>query len=337
LRAALLALSLASLVGGCYAPNPKDKGWTCSAETKGLCPSGLNCDFALGLCVKTLNPDMGATDIGSPFDFTLQPTVRSCDERVRQGAFSSPTNLAAVNTGGDERGLAITPNGQRLYFMDGAGNLHTAAITAGNPKATGPSSPVTLTGLVGTLEGGSFAVDGSYVLAASNGGTTALFTATQSSATAFTVGAAQLPSATCPFTDPAVYDTNPADKQLFVSYPLDGCGGSPMIAQGKQGKQIGAFVGALATRGFRSPSLLPGGVTMLIGSTGASPKLYWAERPSDDREWSGPLQLPLGGIGAPSGETQAVVSPDCKTLYFVSTRGGGKGGADLWAADIAAQ
>jgi hypothetical protein len=48
--------------------------------------------------------------------------------------------------------------------------------------------------------------------------------------------------------------------------------------------------------------------------------------------------LPYDGLGVPSGrDLQALVSPDCATLYLVADRAGGKGGVDLWAADVAAQ
>jgi len=77
---------------------------------------------------------------------------------------------------------------------------------------------------------------------------------------------------------------------------------------------------------------------MLLGSTGPAPRLFYAERPSTDALWTGPLNLPLAAVGgAGARDVQAVVSPDCKTLYLSSERPGGKGGLDLWAADIAAQ
>jgi len=45
----------------------------------------------------------------------------------------------------------------------------------------------------------------------------------------------------------------------------------------------------------------------------------------------------MASIGESVADHQAVVSADCRTIYFSSVRAGGAGGTDLYAADIAAE
>jgi hypothetical protein len=55
-------------------------------------------------------------------------------------------------------------------------------------------------------------------------------------------------------------------------------------------------------------------------------------------DWKRPTVIPMAGIGEPSvGDHQAVIASGCTTIYLVATRTGGKGGTDIWVADIAAQ
>jgi hypothetical protein len=345
LRAAGLFTAL--VFAGCFSPDIKDGAYTCIEAEGFLCPEGLSClrakpDDKMGTCVAHAPADMAVYDATVTFDFTQQPQMRTCDERVRQGAFSNLTNLGAVNSAGDEHSLALSFDGKQIYFLDGAGVLQTSTLSSDGKSAPAPT-PVTLGGTPpATFTGGSFASDGSLWFTGANGNISALYQATKVSATMFTVGAAQFPSASpaaanCLLSDAALTDGD-SKKDLYVSWPLAGCSAQPMIAQGQVGKYIGAFVGAVSAQGFHVPSVVAGGQTMLMASIGADSRLWYAERPTLDVTWSGPTELPLGAIGQPSGrDAQGVVNQSCSILYLVSQRAGGKGGLDLWAADIAAQ
>jgi hypothetical protein len=334
-----LALTIVLALGGCYSPSPQDRGFKCDPSQGSICPEGLYCDPVLGLCVAQLvNHDMGLGDLHRSFDLNIAPGPRSCDDRVAAGAFSGVTNLGDANSPGDETSISVTSDGTRIYFMSDS-TLMTAALTSA--KAAGAASPVTITGGPAIVQGGAVAKDGTFWFAGSDTASgpntnTQLYTGHFVDPTHLTVDGAHLPQGKCPFTDPALLDGDPA-KELYVSYPLAGCTEpvGPYIAQGLVDKQIGAFIGALAAPGFRAPSLLPGGLTMLFSSVGAGARLSYAQRPSQDALWTGPTTLP--GLGASVRDVQAVVSADCSVLWVVSERAGGHGGLDLWAADIAPQ
>ncbi len=53
-------------------------------------------------------------------------------------------------------------------------------------------------------------------------------------------------------------------------------------------------------------------------------------------EWSRPFNLGAP-INTPGWESQPSISADGRTLYFVSTRNGGRGGYDLWKSDLMAE
>ena len=337
MKSVSLVSLLAVAVAGCYGPHPEDRSFKCSADEGALCPVGLSCDLVSGYCVKPVGPvDAGATDLALPFDASPgQPGPRSCDDRVKAGAFSGLTNLAALNTAGDEASLALSSDGKRIYYTE-AGVLKTATLTS--PKSPSAPSVVAVANGPTAYLGGSLASGGKLWFAGSTGTTTSLYEAATTDPVNLTAVAHAYPtSTTCPFSEVALTDGD-ITKDLYVSFPLAGCSQSAMIAQGLVDRKIGAFYGALDTRGLRSPSVVAGGLTMLLATSGAAGQLQYAERPSTDVQWAGPTPLPLGTIGAPSvRDVQAIVAPSCQTIYLVAERKGGKGGLDLWAADIAAQ
>lgn len=343
MRRLVFALALT----GCYTPHPQDGSWKCDVDHDYLCPDGLTCDRTNGLCVRQITPFDGGIDLSLP-DLASGPTVRSCDDKVAAGAFSNLTNLGAVNGSGDEHALALTPDGARVYFLDGAGALQTAALSG---KSAGAPSAVTISSGPTTLNGGSFTGDGTYWFSGTKAGATQLWSATKTSATMLTATTPLRPTATdCAFTDP-VFSAGSAANELFIGYPLGGCANGAMIAIGAKDKDKGAFTGAVGMRNIRSPSLLPApdafARTLLMSTTGAGARLLYSQRSVSTAgsqtiagSFSTPHEIPMDGIGAPNGsqgDVQAVVSPDCSTIYLVSDRAGGHGGLDLWAADIAAQ
>jgi hypothetical protein len=326
--------ALALALAGCYSPHPVEGGFRCEVDQGLLCPDGLVCDRASGLCVKRhSSEDSGVTAIDFSSDAGLPLATRSCDDRVRAGAFSGLTNLSAANTSQAETSLSLTPDGKRLYFLR-AGALYTAAIDNANPKALSAVSAVTVSGGPDALNGGSFAKDGSYWFSGTKAGATRLYSGTLTSPTDLMVSATtHLPQAACPFFDPVFSGNDPAGE-LYVSYPLTGCGQASYVAEGAADKNLGAFFSALMAPGYRGQSLVPGGLTLLVSSS-VSGRLAYAQRPSTDAQWTGPDPVPLDGLGAPSGaDYQEVVNPGCTTLYLVADRAGGQGAADLWAADI---
>ncbi len=328
------------VMAGCYSPNVLDGAFKCSADQDFVCPEGLSCDMPSGLCVHGSVPDMAIYDSSVTFDLTLTPIARDCDQRVRDGAFSNLTNLgAAVNSAGDESGLSLSLDDKQIYFLDGAGALQSATLSADGHSAGAPTA-VTLTGAPTTLSGaGSCGTDGSYWFAGANGNASGVYQATKVSITSFNVGTAHLPmaTATCLIADVALTDGD-SKGDMYVSWPLAGCATGTMVAQGNVDKQLGAFVGVLPVMGYHAPSVVKGGHTMLVSSTGGAGRLSYAQRPSPDVTWTGPTVLPLGGLGDPSGrDVQAIVNQSCTHLYLVASRAGGHGGLDLWAADIAPQ
>jgi hypothetical protein len=336
-RLSLLIASLAvTVTAGCYRPDPADRAFKCDAANNDICPQGLHCDVASGFCVHTPSvADMTYSVMTFNNDASVTPGVRTCGQRVAAGALSAPTNLGAVNGAGDESGLAITNDGSRIYYLSG-GALMTAALT--NATTAAAPSAVTVSG-VDTVLGLAFAADGSLFVSGVAAGVNQIFKMHLDSATQATMMDAHQPAGLCGITDLAFIDGNIA-TDLYVAYPLAGCTDArgSYVAQGTLDKQLGTFVAALPTPGYRSPYVVSGGLTMLLATTGQSPRLFYAERPDTASLWTGPIELPLGAVGgAGKRDAQAVVSSDCKTLYLSSERTGGKGGLDLWAATIAAQ
>jgi hypothetical protein len=339
LVSALTAGSLAVGLVACFNPNPADGAFTCTADNDFLCPEGLACNKSTGLCVKTVNNDGGARDALPSFDGTPFVGPRTCEQRVQQGAFSGLVPLSTLNTAGDEHSIAIS--GSQIYYQTTGGVLMTATV---DKKSAGTPTAVTLTNFtgVGELHGGSFTNDGSYWFAGSITGTTSLYQGHKVSATSFTVDLTNdkhSPSVTdCTFLEPMLGD-GIASGELYLSYQLNSGGvcdaSKNFIVQGFADKNMGTFFGAFNGLGYRAPFLVSD-TTMLIGTTAASPSLYYTTRASADVQWTTALPLPMGSIGAAK-DQQAVVSSDCSTLYLVSNRSGGAGGLDLWAADIAAQ
>jgi WD40-like Beta Propeller Repeat len=334
----LLAIVVAA---GCYNPNPADGAFKCDSANGNLCPMGLHCDTSTGLCVhKPSLLDMSNSPITFDNDASVTPADRTCGQRVGDGAVSGLVNLGAVNGAGDESGLAVTNDGSRIYYLSG-GALMTAPLT--NAKTAGAPQAVTVTGVT-TVFGISFGSDGSLYASGSAANVNQIFKLHLDSATQATLAMptdAHQPIGGCPITDLALTNGDPT-LPLYVAYPLAGCsmpnGRGSYIAQGALDTQMGTFVTALPTSGYRAPYVLPDGLTMFLASVGATARLYYAQRPDTDSLWTGPLSLPLSSVGGNgTRDAQAVVSPDCSTLYISSERAGGKGGLDLWAADIASK
>ena len=330
------ALGLAALFVACYSPNIQNGAWSCDPPDNFVCPTGFTCDRTTFTCVQAIITDGGVQDVLPSFDLKSGPEMRTCDQRVAAGAFSNLVSLGAINTSADEKSIALSPDGGQIYFY--SGGVFMTATLSGNRKTAGAATAVTLTGAPTTINGGSFASDGSYWLSGSVGGTTSVFQATRNSTTSFTVGAPHQPSSTCAFTDPIFTDGN-SGGELYVAAPLGdpGCSSSnSMVAQGALDKLMGGFYGAFAGRGFRAPFVLPGGLTMLTGSSGSPSTLSVTTRAATNVQWVSPLAVSMGSIGA-ADDAQAVVSPDCSVLYLVSHRAGGAGGYDIFSADIASQ
>jgi hypothetical protein len=335
-----LLLALAA-VAGCYDPHPQDGAFKCDDANGFLCPMGLSCDRSSGLCVHHPSLlDMSNSPITFDNDASVTPPARTCGQRVAAGAIAGLTNLGAnVNSGGDEGGLAVSNDGTRIYYFSGA-TLMTAPLTSA--KQAGAATAVTVNG-VNPVYGISFGSDGSLYVSGVAAGVNQIFKLHMDSPTQATLvdttKDAHLPIGGCAITDLALTGGDPT-KPIYLGYPLAGCsmpdGRGSYIAQGSLDTQMGTFLTAVPVSGYRSPFVLPDGMTLLFASVGSSARLFTAVRPDTDSLWTGPDSLPLSSVGGNGNrDAQAVVSPDCKTLYISSDRAGGKGGLDLWAADIA--
>jgi hypothetical protein len=330
------ALGLA-LGQGCYRPEPADGAFTCSPDLGGLCPTGLVCS-PQGFCVQSISHDGGASPLDLAGDQASAPHLRSCDERVQAGAFSNLTSLSAANTSADEEHLALDPSSTapRLLFQRG-NNLFAAPISTSDPKSIAAPQPVTLTGGPANLHGGSFTTDGKFWFAGSDTAGAGLYAATPSGATSFTVAAPRQPiAASCPYSDP-FFMQGDATFQLYAAFPLAGCGGDSYVVRGALDRNAGAFYSALPESGWAAPSMTGSGLLLIVSSTIGGRHLYAASRTDFQFQFDSTGRIDLSSLGESVEDRQAVVSPDCKTIYFSSVRAGGAGGADLYAADIAAE
>jgi hypothetical protein len=339
------AISLACLLvlAGCYRPDPQDGSFRCSPDLGSLCPDGLICSSA-GLCVRSLGQDLSGSALDLAADQGGPVGPRSCEERVRSGAFANLVPLMPANTAADEEHLALDPTGTapRLLFQRGS-SLFSAAIMTTDPKTIATPQAVTLLMAPTTMppppviHGGSFTIDGKLWFAGTVAGTTSLYAGTPSGATGFTVAAPRAPTATtCAFSDP-VFLQGDATFQLYAAYALAGCGGASYVVRGAADRNLGAFYSALPDSGWSAPSLTSSGLLLLVSSTIGGRHLYAAERSDLQYQFTTAGRVPMGAIGEPIEDRQAVVSNDCRTIYFSSVRAGGAGGADLYAADIAAE
>jgi hypothetical protein len=319
---------------GCYDPNPVDKGFKCDKSTNYLCPEGLTCDFDVGLCVRhPEHHDLGYPDLALDYDASIENPAQACGDKVSMGSLGGMTPLSAVNTAADESALAVTNDGKHIYYLSG-GTLMTADLTS--PKVAAAPTAVTVTG-INTINGMAFASDGTLYMSGADLNGNQIFKMHLDSATSISLVDKHLPLGGCPITDIALTNGD-VTSDFYVAYPLAGCdmpeGRTSYIAQGLIDKQMGAFVAALPTSGYRAPFII-GSTTMLLSSTDANPRLFYAFRPDNVANWTGPLNLNLASVGGTGKrDVAAVVSPDCKTVYFVSERSGTKGGLDLWAADV---
>jgi hypothetical protein len=287
-----------------------------------------------GICLHKIPPhDMGYPDMALNLDASVTPAERTCGERVKQGALSNLTNVAGINGAGDETNVAVSNDGTRLYYLSG-GVLTTATLT--NARTAGTPEAVTVTG-IDSVFGLAFASDGSLYVAGKLAAANQIFKMHLDSPTQATLVDSHLPSGLCAITGLSFIDGD-VTSDLYVAYPLAGCadprGG--YVAQGVIDQQIGTFTAAVPVGGYSAPFVITGGLTMLLASPGTGARLFYAERPDAESLWTGPASLPLTSVGGPgTRDVQAAVSPDCKTLYLSSERKGGKGGLDIWAADIA--
>ena len=323
---------------GCYRPDPVDGSFRCSPDLGGMCPSGFVCNLD-GLCVHHAGTDGGGAPLDLSGDQATAPHVRSCDEKVAAGAFSNLTALTAANTAADEEHLALDPTGTapRLVFQRG-NQLFTAAISSTNAKSISAPQAVVLTGGPATLHGSSFTTDGKLWIAGTDGsGNTGLYAGTPGGAAAFTVAAARQPIASgCAISDPWFMQGD-ATFQLYAGFPLGGCGGDSYVVRGALDRDAGAFFSALPESGWAAPSMTSTGLLLLVSSTVGGRHLYAATRTDFQFLFASASRIDMSAIGEAMEDRQAVVSADCGTIYFSSVRAGGAGGADLYAADIAAE
>ena len=346
-RLALLALLVLSVSGaGCYRPEPAEGSFRCSPDLGGLCPSGMICG-AQNLCIKPSSTDLGTQPLDLAGDLAAAPVKRSCEDRVSQGAFSNLKVLTALNTAADEEHLALGPTSATpaLLFQRGT-QLFSAAIAASDGKSVSAPVAVALTGgPVGLVaHGGSFGSDGSYWFAGTAAGSTSLYQATRVDASHFTVAASHAPvAAACAFSDPFLMQGDPT-KELYLAFPLAGCAGESYVATGAVDRNLGALYSSLPEAGWAAPSLTKSGLLLLTSSTVGGRHLYAAARSAAQyqfanasRVWMAAGTTAMPGIGEAMEDRQAVVSSDCRTIYFSSVRTGGAGGADLYAADIVAE
>jgi hypothetical protein len=335
MRAPLVAMLV--FAASCYRPEPAPGSFRCSPDLGGLCPSGLLCSHE-GVCVRAGDIDMGSLPLDLAGDQSALPFARTCDDQLQAGAFTNLTPLSAANTPADEEHLALDPSttAPRLLFQRG-NQLFAAAISTSDPKSISAPQVVTLTGGPATLNGGSFGSDGTLWLSGTDVGGTGLYAGTSTGLASFTMNGPQAPiSATCAFSDPFVqhhFGISP----MYAAFPLAGCSGASYVVSGAVGRNLAAFYSALPDSSWAAPSLSPSTLTLLVSSTGADRHLYAAPRSDPQYQFGGTSRVYMPALGEATEDRQAVVSADCHTIYFSSVRSGGAGGADLYAADIAAQ
>lgn len=97
-----------------------------------------------------------------------------------------------------------------------------------------------------------------------------------------------------------------------------------------KGKPLGKPINTDFNEGAQS--LSADGNTMYFTVCRGVCNLYYAVR-NPDRSWSKPVKLPPTINTQRYSEKQPSISPDGKTLYFVSNRRGGKGSFDIWKSE----
>ncbi len=122
--------------------------------------------------------------------------------------------------------------------------------------------------------------------------------------------------------------------EMYAAYPLAGCSGPSYAVLGAEGRNIGGFVSALPNSGWQATSLTPTGNGLIVSSVATPRTLSIGQRSGVGFQFNGSQPIPMDAIGASTEDYQAVVSSDCSTIYFSSVRTGGKGGADIYAAEI---
>ena len=322
---------------GCYGPSTPDGAFTCSPDLGGACPAGLQCSPG-GICVHALGKDMNGNPLDLAGDQAQPKLVRTCDDKILAGAFTGFTALTALNTAADEQHLAldITAAAPRLLFQRG-NQVFASTISTSAPTTVAAPQAVTLTGGPAAISGGTFTTDGHYWFAGTAGGVTGLYEGTPSGATSFAVAAPRAPSgAVCPFSDP-FFMQGDSTFQMYLGYPLGGCGGQSFVVRSALDRNVGAFYSALPDPGWTAPSMTPSGLMLIVSSTLGGRHLYASRRDDFQFQFTTAARIPMTAVGESSEDRQAVVNADCSAIYFSSVRTGGAGGADLYAATIEAQ
>jgi hypothetical protein len=334
---AAFALVAGIVVVSCYRPEPSDGSFKCSLDLGGLCPGGFICSPA-GLCVQTSVHDMGGAPLDLAGDQASAPVVRSCDDKIVAGAFSNFTALTALNTSADEEHLALDPSktAPRLVFVRG-NQVYAAAISTSDPKSVSAPQAVTVTGGPTTITGVNITKDGVLWLSGTTASMTGLYGAIASDTTTYAAAAPRAPiAAGCAYSDP-FFMQGDSTLELYAAFPLAGCSGASYIVRGGLDINAGAFYSALGQSGWAAPTMTGSGLLLLVSSTGTDRHLWAATRSSLQYQFGSPSPIDMSSVGAGMEDRQALVNADCTTIYFSSVRTGGAGGADLYAADIAAE
>jgi hypothetical protein len=334
---AAFALMAGLVVVSCYRPEPSDGAFTCSVDFGGLCPGGFVCS-PQGLCIQTTGHDMGGAPLDLAGDQASPPVVRSCDDKIAAGAFSNLTALTALNTSADEEHLALDPSmtAPRLFFVR-SNQVYAAPISATDRKMVSTPQAVTVTSGPTTVTGLNFTNDGVLWLSGTTGGMTGMYGATATNATTYTAPAPRAPiAANCAFSD-AFFMQGDSTFQMYAAFPLSGCAGPSYVVRGALDRNAGAFYSALGQAGWAAPTMTASGLLLIVSSTGSDRHLWTAARSDLPYQFVTANQIDMSSIGAGIEDRQALVNADCTTIYFSSVRSGGAGGADLYAADIAAE
>jgi hypothetical protein len=343
---ALLAFSaVAAFAVACYNPSVKNGAFSCSMDLGNACPGGFVCSG--GLCIHPQAQDMAMVPLDLAGDQAVVPFVPTCDDFVSAGKFQNLSPLTTLNTASDEIHLSLDSGSAnwRLLYQSG-GTLYASALSGSTHNMAAAPVAVTLTGGPTTTSGGSFTTDGKFWFSGTLAGVTNLYSATSTGPATFNVAAAILPMTgppttigTCGFSDPAFYKNTAANDmsvglEMYATYPLAGCTGPSYAVLGAEGRNIGGFVSALPNSGWASTSLTPTGNGLIVSSQASPRSLSIALRSGFGFQFNGSQPIPMDAIGASTEDYQAVVSNDCTEIYFSSVRTGGKGGADIYVADI---
>jgi hypothetical protein len=240
-------------------------------------------------------------------------------------------------------GLQCDPSSGLCVHRVPPADLATVALDLPPPPDAGPpgcdervragrfANAVNLSALNSSGNEGHVALsaDGTHLYFLSDrGGSAALYTAPLAGATS-----AQAVTL-APGSAPAYTALGGVEAAAAQRVELDAACGASDVLLGAVDRPLGAFSVALASSGWGSPSLLPGGRTLVVASLPRPSQLAYAVRAAGDVNFGGPTPLPLDVLGGNGSDEQLVVTPDCSRAIVVSSRAGGAGGTDLWSLDI---